>query len=686
MISPPQTSTRHRWIVPGVCILLALLVFAVYAQTVSFGFCNYDDNTTVYDTPQVAKGLSFQGAAWAFTHTQVGNWFPLTTLSHMADCQFYGLRAGPHHLTNATLHALAAILLFLLLRKMTGTLWRAALVSALWAVHPQRVESVAWITERKDVLGAVFMMLTLLAYVWYTRKTESKGRLAAVAGLFTLGLLSKSMLVTLPFVMLLLDYWPLQRLALEEGWLRHARRLFLEKLPLLLLSLIICVVQMKVNQDATVSFETVPLSQRMENTLVTCAVYLRQMVWPVHLALYYPHPRNTLEFWNVAGSALILCSITAAAVAGRKKQPWLLVGWLWYLGMLVPVIGLVQTGGLARADRYTYLPQMGIWIAIAWCAAEWAGTIPWRRMLSGGSAAMTLIALLAASHKQTACWRDNVTLWTHTLECTRENCVTQTCLANALLSQGETGKAIFHCRKALECNRAYPAAHINLAKALLKEGRKNEAIAELREALNLSPGRADYYFILAWALINNRQQKESIDLFEKGLAISPNDARAHNILGGALVECGRTDDAIGHLRKALELEPDLHEAAFNLGKALAEKGEIRAALDQYHKVTEAIPGSPEAWNNLAWLLSTAHDPTLRDGAKALACAQKACELGEWKDATSFDTLAAAYAEKGEFEKAIEWEQKYLKAVPSDDDAVARLALYRKRQPCHQPAK
>ncbi len=353
--------------VTGVCIVLVLAVLAVFGQTAGFGFVNFDDNLYVYENAKVAGGLSLKGLAWVFTHTDCDLYHPLTMLSLMGDYQLHGLHAGGYHLTNVLLHTASAILLFLILRQMTGALWRSAFVAAVFAIHPLRVESVAWVAERKDVLSAFFFMLTLGAYARYVRNPNSAGRYLMVAVAFVLALLSKPTVVTLPFVLLLLDYWPLHRF--EQP--RKLSGLILEKIPLLALAAGACADDCSGGGKRDAPNAHVSMPSRIGNALVSYAIYLRQMVWPEGLAVTYPYPHNGLPPWEVALAGALLAGLSAVAWGERRTRPWLLVGWLWYLGMLTPMIGIVQVGAFAHADRFTYLPQIGIYMAVTWLVAEW---------------------------------------------------------------------------------------------------------------------------------------------------------------------------------------------------------------------------------------------------------------------------------------------------------------------------
>ena len=379
--APPRS--LKRWGVLGICLGLAAITFAVFGQTVHYDFVDFDDNDFVFKNSVVARGLTFQGLGWAFKQSHAANWDPLTTLSHMLDCQLYGLHPGGHHLTNVLLHTATVILLFLVLRQMTGAVWRCAFVAAVFAVHPLRVESVAWVAERKDVLSGLFFMLTIGAYVHFAKRPASMARYGMVLLLLALGLMSKSMLVTLPLVLLLLDYWPLQR---KES----AGRLVLEKIPLLAVCAAVCVVTLLAEREAMSAGGAISLANRLGNALAACVIYVRQMIWPTGLAVFYPYPRAGFSAWESALAGMLLAALSAVALFLRRKQPWILVGWLWYLVMLAPVLGVIQVGGQAHADRFTYLPQIGIYLALTWLVAQW----PVNRLVLGGLMTGVLAAFM----------------------------------------------------------------------------------------------------------------------------------------------------------------------------------------------------------------------------------------------------------------------------------------------------
>jgi protein O-mannosyl-transferase len=570
---------NDRWRVAGVCLFLAAIVWAVFGQTTHDEFVNYDDGVYVYENPEVARGLTFPGIAWAFTHFYASNWHPLTWLSHMLDCQFYGLHPGGHHLTNVLLHITTVIALFLVLRQMTGFLWRSAFVAAVFAIHPLRVESVAWVAERKDVLSGLFFMLTIGAYVRYARRPWSPGRYGLVMLLFALGLMCKPMLVTLPFVLLLLDRWPLQRV-------EPARRLVMEKLPLLALAAASCVVTILAQHEAIQSTGSYPPALRFENASVSGMVYLGQMVWPAGLAVFYPYPHNGLPAWAVIVAPILLLSISAEVFILRKTRPYLLVGWLWYLVMLAPVIGIVQAGFQSHADRYTYLPQIGIYVAVTWLAAEWTAKRPAARVAIGYLAAGVLAVLMVCAWKQAAYWQNSESLWGHTLDCTVDNVNAHLNLGNALLQKGRVNDAIVQYQQALQIEPDYAQVHYNLGNAFLQKGSMDDAITQYQEALRFDPGYAQADNNLGYALLQKGNVDNAIAHYQSALQIDPDYAEAHNNLGYALLQKGSVDEAIIHFQKALEIQPDYAQAHNNLGNALLRKGKVDEAKIQFQKALQ----------------------------------------------------------------------------------------------------
>jgi protein O-mannosyl-transferase len=658
-----------------VSFFLVAITWLVFGQTLGHDFVNFDDHVYVYDNALVTTGLTVDGVARAFTQSHARNWHPLTTMSHMLDCQLYGLKAGGHHFTNVLLHTVAVLLLFAVLRDVTGAFWRSAFVAALFAIHPLHVESVAWVAERKDVLSAVFFMLTLGAYVRYVH-APSIGRYVAVAFLFALGLMSKPMLVTLPFVLLLLDYWPLGRFEKSSPakskskirfWLDRQpiwRRLILEKIPLLALSAGSCVATLLAQSQRAGSIDQLPLMWRVSNAFASYVTYVWEMFWPAGLAVFYPHPNNRLPIWEIILAIAFLIVVTATALILRKKRPYILTGWFWYLGMLVPVIGFVQVGEQAHADRYTYLPQIGLYLLITWAATDL--TAFWRRrrafLVIGGGA--TIAALCCCSFVQTSYWKNSENLWTHALSVTSNNNVAHNNLGFLFLRRGELDQAISHFQTALNIRSSNAEAHYNLGAALIhnnlgnalaRKGFSDEAISHYQEAVRL---RTDY-------------------------------ADAHYNFGSVLLQQGRIDEAIVHWQKALAIQPYDGDVHTSLGNAFLEKGLVKEAINHYQQALEIAPQDVLSRNNLAWILATSSDASIRNGAKAVVLAEQAVQLSGSKNPIFFRTLAASYAEEGRFSEALAAAERGMEmaAVQGNGSLVnaleSEIALYRARSPLRE---
>jgi len=621
---------RDRWRSLAVCLALALAVGAVFGRTLHYGFVNYDDDFYVYKNPIVTGGLNPHEIVWVLTHDNgLGEWFPLTDISHMLDWQLFGLNAGGHHLTNVLLHAATAMLLFLVLRKLTGAFWRAAFVAALFAIHPLRVESVAWVVERKDVLSGLFFMLTLWAWARYAQKRSREMNLKPETEsaswvinprrwtldyflalmFFALGLLSKAMLVTLPFILLLLDYWPLNRLSFSALGARRRRfqvwaGLILEKAPFLLLSAAACVATILTQKHTFLAVQGSTLSWRAGNALLAYTDYLKHMIYPVGLALIYPRPGTNLPLGNVGLSALILIGISIGVIVGQRKHPYLLVGWLWYLGMLVPVIDIMQAGDQARADRYTYLPQIGLYVLLTWGAVELCNSWRYRRIAMGFAAALILAGLLAGAYVQTGYWKDSVSLWKHTLACTPDCFLARNNLGLALADQGKLDEAIQQYDRALQLNPNSAYAHNDRGNALLKQGKLPEAIQEFEWALRLNPNYAEACYNLGIALADEGKPDEAIRYYEKALQIKPDYADAHHNLGIILADQGKLEEAIQHYEEVLQINPDDAEAHYNLGGALTKQGKLKEAVQNYERSLQLNPDYAEAHFNLGMALAS----------------------------------------------------------------------------------
>ena len=558
---PAQVSLRDdRRITIAVCIFLTAIIWLVFGQTLGHEFINFDDDRYVYENREVSRGLTLDGLKWVLTHSHASLWHPLTTLSHMADCQIYGLRPAGHHFTNVVLHNLGAILLFLVFRGMTGCIWQSAFIATVFAIHPMRVESVAWVAERKDVLSGVFFMLTLGAYLRYVR-APGISRYLTLSIFLACGLMSKATFVTVPLVLLLLDYWPLQR----ANDFRGSRRLLMEKIPLLALSAAASVATVFAQTVTMASLEQLSLLARLKNAAVSVIVYLRQMFWPTHLAVFYPHPHDQLNIWVVLACVALIVVLTLLAIFFRQKHPYVFVGWFWYLILLAPVLGIVQAGLQARADRFTYLPHIGITMLLTWSCADLTQQWRYRRIVLISMATFAIAALTVVAYQQTTFWRNSISLWEDAVAVTPDNQTAHQNLAAALWSKGRTAEANKHSRAA--------------------------AIAHARTTLK------DYPF----------------------------DVATHN----------------------------------DLGVLLAQNGDVRGGIEQWEISLQLSPDDGNALNNLAWVLATYPTDTIRDGKRAVELAVKATTLPGGNVPIVIRTLAAAYAEAGDFSKAIETGQRAL---------------------------
>jgi tetratricopeptide (TPR) repeat protein len=590
-------------LVPGVCIFLATIVWMAFGQTIRHGFVNYDDDMYVYQNPAVAAGLTRRGILWALTFGEIGHWHPVTWFSHMLDCRVWGLQAGGHHLTNVVLHATAAILLFLALKQITAALWRSAVVAALFAIHPQRVESVAWIAERKDVLSGVFFMATILAYARYVAKPPSRARYGAVVVLFALGLMSKGMLITLPFVLLLLDYWPLGRLKPEV--VRSIRRpesraivwrLVVEKIPLFALSAASCIATNLSPEKIPPALRTL-FSLRIENAIVSYVIYVKQMFYPTGLMLPYFNPPGGFSWWQVIIAMALLIAVSIGALAFWKTRPYLMVGWLWYLVMMAPVIGLVQISYYVRADRYTYLPHIGLYLLATWGAAEWFRERRYGREILAGAALFLIVVLTMRSQAQASSWRDSETLWRYVVRTAPDNYVACAHLGLALDEKGQVEAAIPEYERALQIQPAYAEAHNNLGNALRRVGRRQEAIAHYKKALELVPDQLQFHNNLGTALGENGQLSEAMAHFRKSLEIHPNFAAYAN-LGYTLLMSGKEDEALPELLKALELNPNAADIHKNIAILFHKQGRAEDAIAHFRKALEITPDDVETRRNL----------------------------------------------------------------------------------------
>jgi len=624
------------------CLFLILITFAAFWQVRHNEFISLDDNLYVTENPHVQGGLTIKGLVWALTKSYVGHWHPITWLSHMLDCSLYGLNPAGHHLTNVFFHVANTVLLFLLFQKMTGALWRSGFVAALFALHPLHVESVAWVAERKDVLFTLFWILTLWAYSFFVKRPRLE-RYLLVLLCFILSLMSKPMAVTLPFVLLLMDYWPLSRFKLEK-WTdivqqrRLLSRLILEKVPLFFLTVGFSVFTLLSHWKggAITSFAKIPLGMRIGNALVSSVGYITKMIWPARLAVLYPHPM-ILPLWEIVGAALLLMILTALMFVAGRRRPYLVVGWLWYLGTLFPVMGLVQAGLQAMADRFTYIPLIGLFIIVAYGAPDLLARWRYRSLALATSGGLVLSVLMITTLSQVKLWQNTVTLFNHTLQVTDDNPIIHNNLGVTLMKQGEEKEAWAHYIQALEINPNYADAQYNLGALLARQGKDQEAMAQFAKTLRIKPshaeahhdlgvlltrqgkiqeaihhyneavrGKADYgeaYRNLGIALVSQGREKEAVPCFREALRINPKDDIAHNNLGAALSRQGRIGEAMAHYTQALQINPTGAEAHYNLGSLLALQGKDGEAIAHLNEALRINPRDAQGHYQMAAILA-----------------------------------------------------------------------------------
>ena len=609
-----------------ICIFLIASTLTVYWQITNHEFINYDDGIYVTENYHVQSGLTFESIKWAFTTGHAANWHPVTWLSHMLDCELYGLNPMGHHWTSLQIHLINSILLFLVLKMMTGALWRSSFVAALFALHPLHVESVAWVAERKDVLSTFFWILSVWAYVRYVRQPDKK-RYFLLILFFILGLMSKPMLVTLPFVLLLLDFWPLSRFqSSTKGRYDFSYKtiagLIWEKLPLFAFSAASCIVTFFVQRHggAVVPMETFPLTLRIANTFISYISYIEKTLWPQNLTLLYPYPK-TLSLGMAIGSGLLLLCISTVVFLARKRCSYLVTGWLWYIGTLVPVIGLVQVGAQSMADRYTYIPIVGIFIILTWGIADISARWQHRKILLLLFSVTALVSISICTWFQAGYWQNSVTIFTHTLNITNNNSI----------------------------------AHYGLGMAYDQQGKLDEAVSH----------------------------------YNKALKIDPCYAQAHHNLGTVLIRQGNTEAAIYHYSRALQLNPNYSKAYYNLAKAYMKLNKIESAIHYFQEALNIDPEMKIALFNLSWIYATNNDEQFRNGKEAVSLAEKLCILQDYKHPLSLDALAAAYAEIGKFDTAVSTAEKAFKLalLYGPNELVSginkRLSLYKSGRPYRQ---
>ena len=653
-------------------LLLALVTLVAYLPVVRDSFSNFDDGNYVTNNRTVQNGLTWAGIQWAFTTWDASNWHPLTWLSHMLDCELFGLNAGAQHYVDVLFHTANAVLLLLLLFRLTSALWPSAFVAALFAWHPLHIESVAWISERKDVLSMFFALLTLLAYTRYVQNSESRSQKletegnrlpTSVLGLpasgfywlalsfFALGLMAKPMLVTLPFVMLLLDYWPLRRIPNFEFRISNALRLIFEKWPFFLLAAASCVVTFLAQRNGgmVTPLQQFPLDLRLGNALLSYALYLGKAVWPAKLAVVYPL-QSQLPWAGVAAVTVFLMAITWLAWRTRQRCPYLLVGWLWFLGTLVPVIGLVQVGGQVLADHYTYVPLIGIFIAIAFGIKDLIARFQIGVVPTTAAAGLVLASCLVLTERQLSYWRNDETLFSHAIAITNNN----------------------------------GGAHNNLAVALEQQGRYAEALAEYRVAESLDSGSYKIHYNLGNLFNKMGEFDEALAQYREALELNPKAPPAHDNLGMLLVKLGRFDEAMSQYEQAARLDPDDPRPYYLMGKVLLKQGRDAEALDKFREALQLGPDDFQILAYTAYVLAADKNPEVRDGKTALELAAKANALTGGAQPGVLDALSMACAETGRFKNAQQIEQRAIRLAQAagleTNDMNLRLELYKSGRP------
>ena len=711
-----HASNRQSWFI---CLALAAITSVVFAPTLNHEFISFDDPTYVMANPAVQDGLTVPGIAWAFTTGHGGNWHPLTWLSHMLDCDIYGLKPAGHHLTNLLFHVANTLLLFTVLRLMTGAVWRSALVAALFAWHPLHVESVAWVAERKDVLSTFFWLLTMLAYVGYVREFRIRGsrlktyyRLTLL--LFALGLMAKPMLVTLPFVLLLMDFWPLQRSSRREPQNTESaelnppqslswKHLIMEKWPFFLLSAVSCVITFIVQKrgGAVSTIAAVPIGQRAANAVLACVAYLRKMIWPSDLAIFYPYSRS----WSVmhlAAAILVLALMSALALAWARRRPYFLVGWLWFLGTLVPVLGLVQVGGQSMADRYTYMPLVGIFIILAWGAAELLGHRQIRGLDPGWAlAVLALTVCVVAAFNQLSYWKNSEKLFRHAVDVTSNNIVAHNNLAQALDREGNKDDANVEFKAALEIDPGSAETLNGYGSHFARWGDLDEAVKYFNDALFRAPFYGDAHYNLGNALAAKGRYAEAADHYTQALRFGADGPDVRNNLGAVLAQLGRLDDAVGEFKAALRQKPKFPEAQEQLADVLLRQGYVEAARIHYAEALRLNPASARAHFKIGlidaqqgnldlgigdFLEAIKLQPTNAAAYYNLACAYavkkdlpqaaaaftRAIELKP-DNADAYGRLGAVFAEQRQLDDAAKSYQEALRLKPDDADTQGRFA-------------
>jgi tetratricopeptide (TPR) repeat protein len=676
---------------PAALLAILFLLTAtavVYWQVREHQFLNYDDNIYITENPHIQVGLNAEGIKWAFTSGYAANWHPLTWLSHMADVDLFGLNPAGHHLMNLAIHLASSLMLFLVMRTMTVNQWASWFIAAVFALHPLHVESVAWAAERKDVLSTLLWMAVLWSYVRYV-KDRKRGWYMAMLAFYALGLMSKPMLVTLPFVLLLMDYWPLERTELVQPAKRkrehNARKtnaerdlwvsLVIEKLPLLAMAAASSIVTLLVQRGsgAVQSWVALSLTSRIANAVVSYCRYLIKTIWPFDLAVYYPHPGHWPP-WSVAMSAVILIAISGIAARERRRKPYLAVGWLWYIVTLAPVIGIVQVGSQSMADRYMYLPLIGLTIMFACSAVELVESRPTIKNLIMSTGSVIPIALMVITWRQVSFWNNSATLFEHAINVTNNNWMAHNNLGVELLKRKRVDEALYHYSEAQRLNPNFAVAHFNMAAALAEKGQLDDAIPNYMKALRINPDYPEVHNNLGMALHLKGSLDEAVEQYREALRIKPEYLEAQNNLAGALLDQGKHDEAIAHYQELLRFNSSYPPAYAGMGLVLAGQGRFADAIAQYEQAIRINPDYAEAHNNMGIALTELGrlDEAITQYSEAVRSKPNYAE--------AHNNFAVALSRRGRLIEAIAHCREALRIKPDYPEARSNLekALYAQR--------
>mgnify|MGYP000402312751 CR=1 FL=1 len=669
---------RYRLEIAAVFFLI-ILTLAAYRQVQTHGFVCYDDNIYVTENPHVRAGWTGQGLVWAFTTNLDAHWHPVTWLSHMTDVQLFGLNPGPHHLTSLILHIVNTLLLFLILRRMTGTVFRSAFVAALFALHPLNVEPVSWVAGRKDLLCTFFWLLTMWAYVLYCERPTIRLYLLILLS-YAMGLMAKPMAATLPLVMLLMDYWPLGRFRSrrpgEEQNLKglqsySAGRLIGEKLLLFVLlgaSGFVAVSALLYRRSANMDlWRFLPDWETLGRAMVSYVSYMGKMFWPRHLAAAYPYSEAT-PLWQSVGAGSLMVFLSILSVYWAKKRPYILIGWLWYLVALVPVIGLLHVGPQNMGDRYTYIPLIGLFIIIAWGVPDALARLRYRRIVLGICAGLVICGIMILTWMQVRHWENSHTLFSHTIRVTRDNWLAHYNLGGVLFRQGHLKDAEYHFSEALRIRPDNEDAHNNLGNVYMQRGELDEAVRQYKAALKLSPDSAEFHNNLGVALDLQGGSKEAVIHFSEALRINPGLARVHNNLGNVLKRQNRIEKAIGHISEAVRLSPDNAEFHNSLGVALARQGDVKRANDEFSEALRIRPDYARAHYNLGNALREQGKP--REAVRHLSEATRI----KPENPEFHNNLGIALAQMGDFKSAIHHFSEAVRIRPGYRKGLENLEL------------